>query len=93
MRPPLAEAPTIDDINAIENPLQRVIQINAVAERWGTLTKPLREIRIRDLRHLLESHGVCELAALLGLTHGRISQLAGSRNGRRAQRPRSTRRP
>jgi hypothetical protein len=74
--PTLAAAPTAAELADVANPVDRARRITELARTCGTLPGPLASLR-RDslLQALAGTWRVTALAAAVGLSKGRISQI------------------
>lgn len=75
--PTLDDAPTVDDLLAIECPIRRAALITEFGRKAGTIPGPLARLRIKALRsarfEMEKSAGY--IAAHVGLSRARIFQL------------------
>jgi hypothetical protein len=73
--PTLADAPTAAEMAEVTCPVDRARQVTSVARRFGTLPGPLADLRRTALLEARKDHGVRRLAAEVGLSPARISQI------------------
>lgn len=75
-RPRLTGAPSVAELASVECPVDRARQVSSLARRIGTLPPPLAAVRRQALVEARAAgHAVVLLAARVGLTPGRVSQL------------------
>lgn len=74
-RPSLRTLPALDTIAAEPDPVQRAVQLGNVARSVGTLPPAYAQLRVSSLLEALNSLRVGEVAALVGVSSSRISQL------------------
>lgn len=79
--PTLATAPTADEVAAVADPIERAQWLTRIADEYRTLPAPLAALRRQTLLELRATRPVNVVAALLGVSSGRISQLIGKRKG------------
>lgn len=79
--PTLATAPTAADLAAVLCPVDRARLLTQVARECGTLPGPLAALRrLALLAARADGHRVVGLAAKVGLSPARISQLTATPN-------------
>jgi len=77
-KPRLDAAPSAAEIASITDPIERAERISRVAQTFGTLPGALAKLRVEALAEARAAgHAVAALAAWVGLSPGRISQLTG----------------
>lgn len=74
-RPTLGTAPTVDEVAAVDCPVERFTRITRVAQALRTLPSGLARLRRASLQEALTSHTATEIATRAELSLGRISQL------------------
>lgn len=73
--PSLADAPTTDEVAAVICPVDRARLLTRLARHCGTLPPALSTLRRAALIEARVEHGVVRLAAKVGLSPARISQI------------------
>jgi hypothetical protein len=71
----LADAPTTADVAAVICPVDRARLLTRLARQCGTLPTALARLRRAALLEARVDHGVVRLAAKVGLSPARISQI------------------
>lgn len=75
-RPTLGAAPTADELTSIVCPIERAARISAFARWLGTLPGHLAQVRKAALLEARAAdHAVKSIAAQVGLSPARVSQL------------------
>lgn len=73
---------TVARVTALPCPVERAVAVTKIARRRGTLSPALAALRRLALAEALRAgHRVGALAAATRLTHARVCQLLGDRNG------------
>jgi DNA-directed RNA polymerase specialized sigma24 family protein len=67
--------PPLAVIASVPDPVDRAVQLSNIARSTGTLPPAYARLRAASLLEALAGRQAQELAALLGVTPGRISQL------------------
>jgi DNA-directed RNA polymerase specialized sigma subunit len=74
-RPSLRALPNLDTIAAEPDPVQRAVQLGNLARSVGTLPPAYAQLRVSSLLEALRNRRVREVAAMVGVSPSRISQL------------------
>ena len=74
-RPSLRTLPALNTIAAEADPVQRAVQLGNLARTVGTLPPAYAQLRVSSLLEALTDRRVRDVAALVGVSPSRISQL------------------
>jgi hypothetical protein len=73
--PSLRALPALDTIATERDPVRRAVQLGNLARTVGTLPPAYAQLRVSSLLEALSNRRVHEVAALVGVSPSRISQL------------------
>ena len=71
----LSGIPPLEEIAALSDPVQRAATLGELARTAGTLPPAYARLRVSSLTEALVDRRVREVAALVGLSPSRVSQL------------------
>lgn len=75
-RPKLNTAPTAEELAVVDCPVERYVTITRLARKWGTLPKPMADLRKKALTDALAAgHTAAKIAVRADQSDGRVSQL------------------